>query len=46
MLTEITRHALIREVHVGRAAREGDDPTDAVSEEKVATLKEKLSAKP
>jgi copper homeostasis protein len=44
MLAEIAQTRCVREVHVGRAAREGLDPTRPVSAERVAHLVARLSA--
>ena len=42
MLAEIVRTRSVKEVHVGRAAREGADPGGAVSAARVERLRERL----
>jgi hypothetical protein len=40
MLAEIARTGCVREAHVGRAAREGNDPEGRVSVARVRRLRE------
>jgi hypothetical protein len=46
MIDEIVRDDIIREVHVGRAAREGHDPAAPVSADRVARLIDRMAVTP